>query len=114
QALALAGEARADVAVVAGVAISPPVFVRGLPTEAVAVTATVRAIDRRGPKVLGQGTAVAGAALSSGASSVNDPVVSKAIDRALIAATSDALPRPPKATTIGDAGMFTGNDTPVS
>jgi hypothetical protein len=103
---ALAGEAKAEIAAVAGVTIGTPVLVRGVPASGVLVTANVRMIERRGRRVIGQGTA------TSAARGTEPGVVQKAIERALVGAASDVLPPPRPSLTQATPG-FHGEDVPV-
>ncbi|HEY4057571.1 MAG TPA: hypothetical protein VGM39_13225 [Kofleriaceae bacterium] len=110
EAMALGGEAHADVVAIASATVSAPVPVRGLNSDAVAVTATVRLVDRKKHEALGQGTATVGARLEPGAD-VKDGMVDKAVARALAAAAADVVPQGPQ--TIASAGTFSGSDTPI-
>jgi len=102
---ALAADARAELAVIAGVAVGAPVPLRGVAASGVLITARLRLIDRKAHKPLGQGAAVV-------ASRGSDPgEVGYAIDRALLAAAADALPQP--AQGLAQAQTFTGDDAPV-
>lgn len=102
---ALAADAKATVACVAGVTTGPPVPLRGVDASGVLVSAHVRLFDRKARKPLGQGTVVA-------ASRGSDPgVVAYAIDRAVAAAASDALPRP--ATQLVQAPAVATSDPPI-
>jgi len=103
EAEALATGAKAELALVAGVAVGAPVAVRGVAGTAALVTAHVRLIERSGHKVLGEGSAVVAL---TGADDV------KAIERALVAACADVVP--PPARQIGHAATFHGDDTPVA
>jgi hypothetical protein len=109
--MALGGEAHADVVAIASATVSLPVPVRGMNSDAVAVTATVRLVDRKKHEALGQGTAIVGARLEPGAE-VKDGMVNKAVERALAAAAADVVPQGPQ--TIAGGGAFTGSDTPIS
>jgi hypothetical protein len=101
---ALAGEARADVAVVAGVSVGEPVQARGVAAPAVLVTAQVRLVG--GKKALGHGAAAV-------AARGTDPaVIEAAIDRALVAASADILPPPRQELAKGQG--YAGDDTPVA
>ena len=101
----LGGDAKAELAAIAGVTVGSPVVVRGLPTSAVLVTAHLRVLERRGRKVVGQGVATV-------ASRSADPaVIGHAIERALVAASLDVLPPAKQALTV--ATGFTGDDTPL-
>jgi hypothetical protein len=110
EAVAFGAEAHADVVAIASANVSAPVPVRGLPADAVAVSATVRLLDRKKHEALGQGTATVGARLEPGGD-VKDTAVNKAIERALAAATADVVPQGPQTITSG--GTFTGSDTPI-
>lgn len=102
----LAKGAHADAAAIAGVTIGAPVHVRGVATEAVAVIANVRLVERRGPKLVGQGSA-------TGAAKGTDPtLVAKVIERVLVGAVGDALPPAKKSLTT--SGPFMGADVPVA
>jgi hypothetical protein len=103
---ALAGEAKAELAAIAGVTVGAPVPLRGLPGNGVLVTANVRMIERRGRRVIGQGTA------SASARGTEAPVIQKAIERALVGAASDVLPPPRQSLTAAQPG-FHGEDRPV-
>jgi len=98
----LAAEAKADVVAIAGVKVGAAVPVRGQATTAALVTATVRIVDRKDKKVIGQGTSTAGA-------KGTDP--NYAIDRALVGAATDVMP--PGAAKLAAAGTFSGEDPPV-
>ena len=102
---ALAAAAKADVVVIAGVAVGAPVSLRGVDASGVLVTAHVRIVDRKAHKALGQSTVV-------GVSRGSDPgLVNYAIDRAVAAATADALPG--QAQQLPPAQVFSGDDAPV-
>jgi hypothetical protein len=102
---ALAAEAKAELAVIGGVAVGAPVPLRGVAASGVLITARLRLIDRKAHKLIGQGAAVV-------ASRGTDPgEVGYAIDRALLAAAADVLPQP--AQSLGQAQAFSGDDTPV-
>lgn len=102
---ALAADARAELAVIAGVAVGAPVPLRGVAASGVLITARLRLVDRKAHKLIGQGAAVV-------ASRGSDPgEVGYAIDRALLAAAADALPQP--AQGLAQAQTFTGDDAPV-
>lgn len=101
----LGGDAKAEIAAIAGVTVGAPVFVRGLPTSAVLVTAHLRVLERRGRKVVGQGVA------TIAARSTDPAVVSNAIERALVAASLDVMPPAKRSLTV--ATGFTGDDTPL-
>lgn len=101
---AIAAAAKADVAAIAGVTVGEPLPVRGLPASGVLVTAHVKVLPRGG-KPMGHGMAAVAARGSE------DSVIAMAVERALVAAASDVLP-PPK-TTLGEAPVFAGDDTPI-
>ena len=111
EAEALGAEAKADVIAIAGVSVGEPVAVRGVAMPGVLVTAHVRVIGRGGKPVspagkpIEQGTAIVAARGSE------QSVVHTAIDRALVAALSDVLP--PAKQALGQAPVFSGDDTPV-
>jgi hypothetical protein len=69
------------------------------------VTAHVRLIERRGKKLIGQGSATVGARGTEPA------IVEHAIEHALVGASADVLPPPKQA--LGPATGFSGDDTPV-
>jgi hypothetical protein len=100
EAAALAADAKAELAVVAGVTVGEPVIVRGVPTPGVLVTAHVKM------KGMGHGMAVV-AARGTEAS-----VIANAIERALVAAASDVLP--PQAAALPSAPIWNGEDTPIA
>jgi hypothetical protein len=100
EAAALAAEAKADVAAVAGVTVGEPVLVRGVAMPGVLVTAHVKM------KGMGHGMAVV-AARGTEAS-----VIATAIERALVAAASDVLP--PAKAALPSAPTWSGDDTPVA
>lgn len=106
EAEALAAQAKAELAAIAGVSVGAPVPVRGVPIDAALVTAHVRLIDGRGRNVVGDGRAQV-AARGTEPSVVND-----AIERALVGAASDVLPPPRQTLTHADG--FTGDDIPVT
>jgi len=104
EAEAIAVDAKAELAVIAGVTVSAAVSVRGMPTSASLVTAHVRVISR-GKKLVGQGmvtVASRGAEVSA---------ISAAIERAVVAAAGDAMP---VARAVAPAAGFSGDDTPVA
>ena len=103
EAEALAVEAKAELAAIAGVTIGAPVAVRGVATPAVLVTAHVRVIGK-GRKLVGQGAA------SVAARGSEPSVVNAAIDRALVAAASDVVPAK---QTLGQP-VFQGDDKPIA
>lgn len=103
---ALGADAKAAVVAVAGVSIGAPVPLRGIDAAGVLVTAHVRLVDRKARKATGQGTVVTAARGS-------DPgLVGYAIDRALAAAMSEALPQ--QAQSLAQPQTFSGNTTPIS
>ncbi|MBA3452803.1 MAG: hypothetical protein H0T42_06920 [Deltaproteobacteria bacterium] len=103
---ALAASAKADLAAIAGVSIGDAVPVRGIASNGVLVTAHVRLIDRRGKKLVGQGTA------TTAARGTDPAVIKHAVDAALVGAITDVLPPTRQALTA--ANGFTGEDTPAA
>ena len=103
---ALATDAKAELAVIAGVTVSAGVSIRGVATTASLVTAHVRIVSR-GKKLVGQGVAAV-ASRGTEASAIN-----AAIERALVAAAGDAMPSA-QSTAITPTTGFTGDDTPVA
>ena len=103
---ALGAEAKADLVAIASVTIGAPVSLRGLPSNGVLVTAVVRLVDRKARRSLGQGSVV------SVARGTDDGVVGYAVDRALVAATSDVLPQP--AQSLAQAQPFSDDAAPIS
>lgn len=101
---ALAAEAKADLAAIAGVTVGAPVAARGVAMPGVLVTAHVRLVGRGG-KVAGQGAAVLAARGSE------PTVVAAAIERALVAAASDVVP--PVKASLGAAPTISGDDHPI-
>jgi hypothetical protein len=97
----LAAGAQADSYALAEVAVGPALPVRGRPGTASLVTAKVKLVERAAAKVVGQGTGTA-AALGDG----------YAVNRALAFALADVIP--PQPATLGQAGTFSGDDTPVA
>lgn len=106
EAEALGADAKAELVAIAGVSVGPPVVLRGIPTNGMLVTAHVRLLERRGKQIVGQGRATVGARGTEPA------IVEHAIEHALIAASTDVLPSPKQ--TLGPAGGFTGDDTPLA
>ena len=104
EAEALAGEAKADVAAIAGVTVGPPIAARGVASSVVLVSAHVRLVSR-GRKLVGHGSAAIGARGTEAA------VVKAAIERALVAALGDVIP--PSRPQLGQPTGFQGDDTPV-
>jgi hypothetical protein len=103
---ALAADAKAELAMVAGIAVGAPVPLRGVAADGVLVTAHLRLYDPKARRAVGQGVAVAA---SRGA----DPgMIGYAIDRAVLSATADVLPQP--AQSLAQPAAFTGDDTPVA
>jgi hypothetical protein len=101
---ALAAEAKADLAVVAGVALGAAVPLRGVAADSALVTARIRLIDHKTRRPIGQGAA-------SVASRGADPgMIGHAVDRALLAAIADVLPQQP---SLAQVPSFSGDDTPV-
>jgi hypothetical protein len=106
EAEALAGDAKAELAVIAGVTVGPPVLVRGVAAPAVLVTARLKLIEKKDHRALGQGMAIS-------AARGDDPaLVTYAIERALLAASADVLPPAPK--KLVQAGSYHGDDTPIT
>ncbi len=105
EAIAIAEGVKADVAAVAGVTVGRPVAVRGLAVDTVPVTATIRMIERRSRKVVGQGSAI------YATKGIEPSVIGKTVEHALVAAASDVLP--PQRQVLTGGGPFTGNDTPI-
>ncbi len=105
EALAIAEGVKADFAAIAGVTIGRPVAIRGLPVDGIVVTATVRMVDRRTRKVVGQGSAT----LST--KGIEPTVINKTVEHALVTASADVLP--PQRQVLTGGGQFTGNDTPI-
>lgn len=106
EAIALADGVKADVAAIAGVTLGTPVAVRGLPVASVPVTANVRMIERRTKRVIGQGSA------TIATKGIEPTVINKAVDYALVAATSDVFP--PQRQVLAGGQQFSGNDTPIA
>jgi len=104
EAEALATEAKADLAAIAGVTIGDAVPLRGIASTGVLVTANLRMIERRGKKLVGEGTATAAARGTEPA------VVQRAVEAALVGAASDVLP--PARQALTKASGFSGDDTP--
>lgn len=102
EAIGLAGQAEAELAVVAGITVGPPVPVRGQPGNAALVTAHVALVDRDAKKLLGRGV---------GTSAIVGEDINYAIDRAVLAAASDVVPQGPQ--KLAQAGAFHGDDTPL-
>jgi hypothetical protein len=102
---ALASEAKAEIAAVAGVTVGEPVAARGVAQPIVLVTAHLRLLGA-GKKLLGPGAA------ATAARGTEPPVIEAAIDRAMVAAAADVLP-PPRAE-LGKGQGFAGDDVPVA
>lgn len=102
EAVALAAEAKADTFAIASVTVEAPVAIRGKAGLASLVTATMKLVERKDKKLLGEGTGRAAA--------VGDDA--KSINRALLFASTDVLP--PSPTKLGAAGAFKGADTPIA
>ena len=122
---ALAHDAKADVIAVAGVTASPPVAVRGQPIDAALVTASVKLVERRARKVIGQGRAQVAARGTEASASASPTEVGRAAapeamrrsfahaaDQALVAAMADVFP--PSKQAIAQSTGFTGDDTPLA
>ncbi len=99
----VADAAKADFIAIAGVTVGDPAPIRGVPTEAVLITAHLRLVDRKAHQMVGQGTAIAAARADDHKSG---------IERALAAAATDVLP--PQPMKLAQAAAFTGDDTPLS
>ncbi|MEJ7599941.1 MAG: hypothetical protein WKG01_18690 [Kofleriaceae bacterium] len=104
EAEALAGEAKAEIAAIAGVTVGAPVAARGVASSVVLVSAHVRLIAR-GRKLVGHGSA------AIPARGTEPAVIKAAIDRALVAALGDVVP--PSKPQLGQPTGFHGDDTPV-
>lgn len=102
----LAGDAKAELAAIAGVTVGGGVPVRGVATQAALVTAHVRVIERRGHKAIGDGQATVAAR------GTEDSAVAHAIEHALVAAASDVLP--PARPSLARVSGFSGEDAPVA
>ncbi len=107
EAEAYATEAKTELAAIAGVRIGEAVPVRGIASSGVLVTANVRVIERRGKKLVGEGTA------TTAARGNDDAVIKHAVDEALVGASTDVLPPARQALTKPN-GLFSGDDTPTS
>ena len=105
EAEAIAADSKAEIAVIAGVTVSAAVSIRGLPTTASLVTAHVRVIAR-GKKLMGQGL---GVVASRG---VEPAAINAAIERALVAASGDAMPA--VQVPVAPAAGWVGDDTPIA
>lgn len=99
----VADAAKADMIAIVGVSVGEPQPVRGIAEPQLLVAAHAKLIDRRARQTVGQG-----AALSATASGD----AKGAIERALVAATTDAMP--PQPAKLAQAVQFTGDDTPIS
>ncbi len=104
EAEALAGDAKVELGVIAGVAIGAPVPIRGIAASGSLVTAHVRVVGK-GKKLVGQGVAIVASRGTEGT------VVQTAVERALVAAISDAMPA---SQAIEKPAAFTGDDNPVA
>jgi len=100
---ALATEAKAELAVIAGVSVGAPMAIRGVATPASLVTARIRVVSRR--KLVGQG--VASVASRGG----DATAIAAAVERAVIAAAADVMP---VTQAIEKPTGFTGDDTPLA
>ena len=98
---ALAAEAKADNYLIANISVAPPVAVRGVPSNALLVTAELRLLERP-KKLIAQATGLAAAVGEE---------QSYAVNHALLAAATDVLPPPP---TKLQAGAFQGEDKPFA
>lgn len=104
EAEAIALEAKADIAAIAGVTVGAPIAARGVPSSVVLVSAHLRVISR-GKKLVGHGSA------QVAARGTEPSVITAAIERALVAAAGDVIP--PGKPALGPATGFQGDDTPV-
>jgi hypothetical protein len=104
---ALAADARPALLAIAGVTIGAPVPLRGIDASGVLVTAHVRLIDRKAHKALGQSMVI------GGSRGVDPVVVGAAIDRAVVAAVGDVLPRPANQAQ-APVAMPSGEDAPIA
>jgi hypothetical protein len=102
EAVALAGEAKAELVLIAGVTVGDATPARGQAKPVALVTAHVRLLDKGKP--VGQGSAVAAALGEDG--------MIYAVDRALAGALADVLPPAPK--KLAQAGSYQGDDAPVA
>jgi hypothetical protein len=102
----LADAAKAELVVIAGIAVGPSAPVRGQAQPASLVTAHVKLFERRDHKLVGQGAAIAAARGD------DDGAIAYAIDRALGAALADVLPPLPK--KLAQAAGFHGDDRPIA
>jgi hypothetical protein len=117
---ALAGDAKAELAVVAGVTVGPGVPARGAAKDVALVTAHVRLLEHK--KAIGDGRATAvqiasrdslsaSSTAAGSAAAIREDGASYAIDRALAGALADVLPSAPG--KLSQAGGYQGDDTPV-
>jgi len=107
EAEALATEAKTELAAIAGVKIGDAVPVRGIASSGVLVTANLRVIERRGKKLVGEGTA------TTAARGNDDAVIKHAVDEAIVGASRDVLP-PARQSLTKPNGLFSGDDTPIT
>ena len=101
---ALATQAGAQLALIAGVSVGAGVPARGQPKDVALVTAHVRLLDVVQKKATGQGSAIA--------AGLGEEGLGYAVDRALSGALGDVLPPAPK--KLAQAGSYQGDDTPVT
>jgi hypothetical protein len=102
EAEALATQAGAQLALIAGVSVGAGVPTHGQPKDVALVTAHVRLIEQKKP--VGQGAAIAAALGEEG--------LGYAVDRALSGALGDVLPPAPR--KLAQAGSYQGDDSPVA
>ena len=102
---ALAAEVKAELVAIAGVAIGPPVPLRGIDASGVLITARVRLVDRKTHKAIGQGAVV------SAARGTDAGVVGYAVDRAVMGAIADVLPQP--AQKLSQPQTFSDDNAPL-
>jgi hypothetical protein len=121
---ALAGEAKADLALVAGISVGDQVAVRGMPGTAALVSAHLRLIERGSHKVIGEGAAAVAvvgedpAATTQTHDGTGSPRPGSdaewqrgSIERAVAAAAADLIPSAPPAPHAPP--QFHGADTPL-
>jgi hypothetical protein len=108
-AVALAADAHADLALIAGIHVSDPVVVRGVPIAARLVSAHVRMVVPGKPNEARSGDAVATAIdrADDGGHALAD-----AAGRALVAAAADVVPPAPQ--DIAQPVAYHGDDTPIA
>jgi hypothetical protein len=108
EAEALAGDAHADLAAIAGVTVGAPEPVRGVATPAQRVDAHLKVIVRRGHALVGQGAAI-------GVARTGDPAaISAAIDRTLTAAAMELIPPSSHRIAAANAAPTRADDIPLA